>query len=303
MKAIVFGGAGFLGSHVADALQDAGHDVTIFDINRSPYGRAGQREIVGDILDEAAVARAVAGHDVVYNFAGFADIEAAHREPLATIRLNILGNCIILEACRAAKVRRFVFASTVYVYSQAGSFYTASKQACEAYIENYRRMFGLDYTVLRYGSLYGGRADERNGMQRLLTQALRERRIVYWGDGEEVREYIHVDDAAQCSVQILGPDFVNEHVTITGQTPMKVRDLLVMIREMLGNDVQVEYRPANDSDPAGVHYRVTPYSFTPKIGRKLVSTHYVDMGQGLLQCLETIHARIGPGAPAIRLDA
>jgi UDP-glucose 4-epimerase len=303
MKAIVFGGAGFLGSHVADALQDAGYDVTIFDINRSRHRRADQREIVGDILDEAAVGRAVAGNDVVYNFAGFADIEAAHREPLATIRLNILGNGIILEACRAAKVRRFVFASTVYVYSQAGSFYTASKQACEAYIENYRRMFGLDYTVLRYGSLYGGRADERNGMQRLLTQALRERRIVYWGDGEEVREYIHVDDAAQCSVQILGPAFVNEHVTIAGPTPMKVRDLLVMIREMLGNDVQVEYRPLDDSDPAGVHYRVTPYSFAPKIGRKLISTHYVDMGQGLLQCLETIHAQIGPGAQAIRLDA
>lgn len=302
MKAIVFGGAGFLGSHVADALQDAGHDVTIFDIKRSPHRRAGQREIIGDILDEAAVARAVSGHDVVYNFAGFADIEAARGEPLATVRLNVLGNCIILDACRAAKVKRFVFASTVYVYSQAGSFYTASKQACEAYIENYRRVYGLDFTVLRYGSLYGGRADDRNGMQRLLTQALRDRRIVYRGDGEEVREYIHVDDAAQCSVQVLAPEFLNEHVTITGPTPMKVRDLLTMIREMLGDDIQVEYRPPDGADPAGVHYRVTPYSFAPKLGRKLVSTHYVDMGQGLLQCLEHIHAQLAPSVPAIRLD-
>lgn len=293
MKAIVFGGAGFLGSHVADALQDAGYDVTIFDLRQSPHRRQGQREVIGDILDDAAVAAAVCGADVVYNFAGFADIEAAYEQPLATVRLNILGTCIILEACRLAGVKRFVFASTVYVYSQAGSFYTASKQACEAYVENYRRMFGLPYTVLRYGSLYGGRADERNGIHRLLTQALRDRRIVYQGDGEEIREYIHVEDAAQSSVRILVPEFENEHVTITGPTAIKVRDLLTMIREILGGNVDVQFRPSSVEGPrADIHYRITPYSFAPKVGRKLISTHYVDMGQGLLQSLDKLYQQM-----------
>jgi UDP-glucose 4-epimerase len=300
MKTVVFGGAGFLGSHVADALQDAGHDVTIFDIKGSPHLRPGQREIQGDILDEAAVERVVADAEVVYNFAGFSDIEAAPREPLATAKLNVLGNCIILEACRKASVRRFVLASTVYVYSRAGSFYTASKQACEAYTENYGHAFGLPYTVLRYGSLYGGRADARNGVHRLLAQALTERRIVYVGDGEEIREYIHVEDAAQCSVRVLDPEFVDQHLTITGSAPMRVRDLLVMIREMLGGSVEIEFRPDTSPETARIHYRVTPYSFAPRIGRKLISTCYVDMGQGLLRCLEEIHQQTSPEAPVSR---
>lgn len=288
MKTVVFGGAGFLGSHVADALEAAGHDVTIFDINASPYRTPGQHEIVGDILDEAAVDQAVRGADAVYNFAGFADIDAAATEPIATVKFNILGNCIILEACRKAGVKRFVFASTVYVYSQAGSFYTASKQACESYVEHYRRVFGLNYTVLRYGSLYGGRADSRNGMYRLLHQALREKKIVYKGDGEEMREYIHVEDAAASSAQILAKEFENEHVTITGPTAMRVRDLLTMINEMLGHQVAIELRPEPETNTS-VHYRVTPYSFSPKVAKKLIQTHYVDMGQGLLRCLEDIY--------------
>lgn len=288
MKTVVFGGSGFLGSHVADALEAAGHVVTIFDLKPSPYRTGRQQEVIGDILDEGAVERAVQGADAVYNFAGFADIDAAAAEPIATVKYNILGNCIILEACRKAGVKRFVFASTVYVYSQAGSFYTASKQACESYVEHYRRIFGLNYTVLRYGSLYGLRADARNGMYRLLHQALREKQIVYRGDGEEMREYIHVEDAAASSAMILSKDFENEHVTITGPTAMRVRDLLTMINEMLGHGVRIELRPEPDSSTS-VHYRVTPYSFAPKVGRKLIQTHYVDMGQGLLRCLEEIY--------------
>lgn len=138
MKVIVFGGAGFLGSHVADALSQRGHVVSIFDsLIPRRFFQPGQRMIVGDIRDRAAVEHAVRGNKVIYNFAGFSDIEAAADHPLETIESNVLGNGIILEAARRWKVQRYVFASTVYVYSQAGSFYRASKRACEDYIECY----------------------------------------------------------------------------------------------------------------------------------------------------------------------
>ena len=137
MKVTVFGGSGFLGSHVCDKLAEAGHETTVFDRAPSPWLREGQRMIVGDILDEAAVREAVQGSEAVFNFAGIADIGEANVLPLETVKANILGNTVILEACRLAGVGRFVYASTVYVYSASGGFYRCSKQASELFIEQY----------------------------------------------------------------------------------------------------------------------------------------------------------------------
>lgn len=97
MKVIVFGGSGFLGSHVADALTALDYEVTVFDIRQSPYVQKGQKIIVGNILDQDVVNTAVADHDFVYNFAGVADIQKAHENPIATVFNNILGNTIILK--------------------------------------------------------------------------------------------------------------------------------------------------------------------------------------------------------------
>lgn len=287
MKAIVFGGSGFIGSHVADALTSAGYETIIFDIKKSPYLQKGQEMFVGNILDKKAVGKAVSGCDVVYNFAGMADIEEAHMKPVEAVENNILGNTIILQACRLNQVKRFVFASTVYVYSDAGSFYRSSKQACELITENYREVFGLPYTILRYGSLYGPRADETNWVYQILKQAITEGKITRYGDGEEMREYIHVEDAARCSVMILDEEFENKSVIITGQQPMRVKDIMIMIREMLGNKIELEFQPTDSS----LHYEITPYTFNPKIARRFVSSSYLDLGQGLLQCLEDIYKK------------
>ncbi len=292
MRAVVFGGAGFLGSFVADALTAAGHQTVVYDKVSSPYLQRNQTEVIGDILDEKKVCDVVSGSDVVYNFAGIADIEAASLSPLETIRINTLGNTVILEASRTAKIRRFVFASTLYVYSQAGAFYRSSKQACELIIEDYQKAFGLPYTILRYGSLYGPRTDETNWIYSILKQCITESKIVRYGDGEEIREYIHVWDAAQSSVDILAPEFENANVIVTGQQTLRIKDLLRMIREMLGGRIELEYRPALNDSPksaSGLHYQVTPYHFNPKVARKLVRTTYVDLGQGLLDLIQQIH--------------
>lgn len=281
MKVLVFGGSGFLGSHVADALSEAGHDVTVFDRRPSDFLRRRQTMIVGSIMDEAEVCRAVKGQDIVYNFAGIADIDDAAQQPLETVRINVLGNTILLEACRKEKVKRFVFASSLYVYSRAGSFYRASKHACEMIIESYAETCGLPYTILRYGSLYGPRADEKNGIRKFITQALTEKKITRPGDGQELREYIHVMDAAKGSVTILSEEFKNQSVVLTGHQQMRVGDLLLMIREMLGGKVKIEYV----TQVSNYHYRITPYTFAPKVAKRLVNSTYLDLGQGILDCI------------------
>ncbi len=287
MKIVVFGGSGFLGSHVADTLLDKGHEVSIFDLMPSPYLRPGQKMIIADILDLDAVKDAVKGASIVYNFAGIASMDEAGEKPVETIKQNILGNAHILEAIKDNELKRYVFASTVYVYSKAGSFYKSSKQACELYIEDYAQKYEIPYTILRYGSLYGPRANETNAIYKLLKNVLLEDKISYWGNGEEIREYIHVEDAARCSVEILDKNFINQNVIIAGHHPIKSKELLVMINEILGNKLPIEFRNENQS----THYEVTPYSFNPRIGRKYVSSYYLDMGQGLLQCVEELHKK------------
>lgn len=287
-KVIVFGGSGFLGSHIADVLTEKGYQVALFDIKPSPYLKDGQEMIIGDILDSDFVENAISGCDIVYNLAGIADIDECVQRPIDTIRYNILGNSIVLEASRKAKVKRFIFASSVYVYSQTGSIYKSSKQAAESFIEDYNKLFGLSYTIVRYGSLYGNRADERNSIYRLIKESLIAKKIEYHGSGEEIREYIHVEDAANASVEILSPIYENQHIILTGNQTIKYKDLLNMINEMLGGEIEIIY----SNSKSETHYQVTPYSFNPKLGKKLVSTYYVDMGQGILNIMSEIYASI-----------
>jgi UDP-glucose 4-epimerase len=292
-KALVTGGSGFLGSHIADELVERGFDVTILDRRPSTYLREGQSMMVGDILNVEDVARAVDGADCVFHLGGFSDLNAARTQPLGTVRLNIEGTINILEACRRSGARRLLFASTIYVYSREGGFYRCSKQACETYIEEFHRKFGLEYTILRYGSLYGPRSDIRNGVYRLLQQAARGEPIDHHGTPEDTREYIHVQDAARLSVDALDHRFVNQHLVLTGQYPMRIRDLFTMFSEILGREVAVEYLETQDGEPNG-HYTVTPYAYHPRVGRKLTTNLNVDMGQGILQILEEIHREDGP---------
>jgi UDP-glucose 4-epimerase len=239
-------------------------------------------------MDPAAVMKAAAGCSYVYNFAGIADIDDASNRPVDTAAMNVLGNVHALEAARAVKAQRFVFASSVYVYSESGSFYRASKQAAERFVEAYHERFGLPYTILRYGSLYGRRADERNGIFRLLKQALEKKSITYSGSGEALREYVHVTDAAKLSVQILQEEYANRHLILAGHERMAVKNLMRMVSEMIPGGVELKFGDQR-GDP---HYDITPYAFHPKVGRKLVANDYVDLGQGIMDCLADIHERL-----------
>ncbi len=288
---IVFGGAGFLGSHVCDELSKSGYKVRVFDINKSPYCTSEQEMIVGDILNLKEVQRAVEGCSIVYNFAGLADINDAKNNPIRTAELNIMGHLNILEACKTAKVERFVYASTVYVYSESGSFYRVSKQAGERFTETYQEKYNLPFTILRYGSLYGRRADNRNAIYRFIESALKTKEISYQGTGEELREYIHVQDAATASVDILTEQYKNTHMTITGNQQYRIKDVMLMISEMLADKkVAIKF----DNDFVEAHYNITPYAYKPRVGKKLVMNPFVDIGQGILDCIHEI-AELGGG--------
>ena len=287
-KAIVFGGSGFLGSHVADSLTEQDFEVTIFDIKKSRYLQDNQKMIVGDIMNTDLLEKVIKSNTIVYNFAGISDIDECHRRPLDTIKYNILGNAQILESAVKNKVKKYLFASSAYVYSSSGSFYRISKQSSELFTESFAEENNMDYVILRYGSLYGDRADNRNSLHRIVESAITNKKINYYGDGSETREYIHVKDAADLSVDALSNKYNNQILMLTGSQSIKYSDLLDMIVEMLQDKVAVAMHPKKSK----THYKMSPYSFNPKMAKKLVSNPHIDLGQGILNLIGEVHREL-----------
>jgi UDP-glucose 4-epimerase len=288
-KAVVVGGSGFIGSHVADYLTEKGYKVIIYDKKESQWLRKDQEIVIGSIENVKEINQTIFGAEVVYNFAALADLNEALKQPAKTVSINVLGNLNIMEACRIHKVKRFVYASTVYVHSREGGFYRCSKQASEAYVEEYQRVYGLEYTILRYGSLYGPRADNSNGLYRIVKAALNNGVIKYAGDINSMREYIHVYDAAKASVDILVDEFKNENIVLTGQEPMQVSEMLNMLAEILNiKESKIEFVEDNYEG----HYVRTPYAYQPRLGKKYIPPVHVDLGQGLLQVIDEINYQL-----------
>ena len=285
MNITVWGGSGFLGSHVCDVLSENGHSVTIADIIESPWINKKQKMFIGDLTNPSDVAKSLKGSDVVYNFAGISDIGLANKNPKATIEQNIIGNLNILEATIENGIQRYVFASTVYVYSQSGGFYRCSKQACELYIEEYCNKYNINYSVLRFGTLYGPRSNENNSIYYFIRKAIQNEKILYAGKANSIREYIHVRDAAKVCLDILEKQYSNQHFVITGSQPKKVKNTIKMIAEIMNiNKIDTDF----EQEGSSYHYEFTPYSYNPTIGKKFTLPVHIDFGQGILQLIEQI---------------
>ena len=240
-KIVVFGGSGFLGSYVADELTRRGYDVVIADINKSEYIQPNQHFRYVDIMDIKNIRELIEGASVVYNFVAVANLDDAILDSVNTMNINVMGNLNILEACRMnGNIDRFVYASSAYALSNDGSFYGISKQSSEKLTEEYYKRYGLKYTVIRYGSLYGERKSHNNYIYNLLKDGILNGKLSYNGDGEDLREYIHAADAAKLSVDILeDKQYENEHIILTGTERLKRIELLTMINEIMQNKLEI----------------------------------------------------------------
>lgn len=286
---IVVGGSGFIGSHVVDQLNHHGFEVVIFDQKKSNWVENDQEIVLGSILDRDLIAKVVDGAKYVYHFAGIADINEASLNPHETFNLNVMGTANLLEICSLSNIDRFIFASSMYVYSPYGSYYTASKQCSEIIIEAFQKETNLDYTLLRYGSLYGPRAQDWNGLNSFITQIVQSGKLEYFGTGEEKREHIHVEDAARLSAEIIfAKEYINAAVTITGTQVYNSRELIDMIFEISGKKPNVTM---NLNEDTRNHYIKTPYRYNPKNARKLTPESFVDIGQGILEIIEHLDNR------------
>ena len=285
MKIAVLGGSGFIGSHVADELSKKGHKVTIFDKKKSKWLRRDQKMLVGDILNYTVLANAIRNNQIVYNFAAISDLDKAMHEPLISARINILGTVQALNLCKQYKVKRFIHASSIYATSSQGGFYSCSKRAADDYVDEFNKIYKLNYTILRFGSVYGPRADKSNGLRKIIDQVIWRKKIIYQGNNKSVRKYINVLDAAKACVEVLKNKYKNKCVILTGKKITKIKELLKFIAKDLKIKSKIIF--FDDKTNSG-HYIGTPKPYKGKIGRKLLFKSTVNFYPALSNLIKSI---------------
>jgi UDP-glucose 4-epimerase len=271
MRVLVTGGAGFIGSNLAERLVARGAEVRVFD-NLSTGFRdnvPGDAELFeGDIRDEAAVRAAVTGVDVVFHQAASRAVLQSVQDPLSTDLANTHGTLLVLKAAHDAGVRRVVAASSSSVYGGAEQLptpesaplaprspYAVSKLAGEHYCRVWSELFGLETVALRYFNVYGPRQRPDSAYAAvipLFTQALRTgARPTVHGDGKQSRSFAYVDDVVEANLAAAAAPAVScsgNVYNIAGSSTSTLLELLDELGAILGVDVDPEHTAPRAGD-------------------------------------------------------
>jgi len=286
MKCLVTGGLGFLGSHLADELIKQNHSVTILD-KVSPISKLNKKIkfIKADLLNKKKTELAVRNQDIIFHYGGLSGINESMVNPLKTTEYNIIGTIRLLDLCLKYKIKRFIFASTVYVNSEQGSFYKSSKRAAEDFIEEYKKKYNLEFTILRFGTVYGLRASKENSIDKIIDVALKKKKIIYKGNKKNIREYVNVKDAAKIALKTMNKKYANKYVQITGNKKTSVVKALKIVKKELGFNSKIVFQNKKEAG----HYVNSPENLKIKKAKKINLRHSTPFNVGIR---EIIHNKI-----------
>ena len=282
-KILILGSSGFLGSHLVKFLLK-NNEVVQFDMNPPPQKIADSEFIKGSILDKTLVTSAMKDVDIVYHFAAMTDIDIVNDNPAQAIEVNIAGTSNVLEACVQERIERFIFSSSVYVYSEFGGVYKSTKQACELLIEDYNKMHDLGYTILQLGSVYGPGAKQINLISRLINEALSLKEIHHYGTGEEVRQYIYVKDVVQAAATSIDNNYKNKKIILLGNERITISELMDKIIFHTDSNIQKVFH----DDQYGIHYKLSPFHTNPDGAVNLKIETPVLLNSGLKKTINAI---------------
>ena len=263
---LITGGAGFIGSHLVDDLLAGGHAVTVFD-NFSSGSRENLAAVIddveivtGDILDRDALVAAARGKDVVSHQAAQLEITKCMEDPIGDLRTNLIGTLNVLEAARQAGVERLINASSACIYGQAVAppsdedahphdpnwSYGASKLAAEKYAQVFSQDYGFPAFSLRYGIVYGPREWYGRVLTIFLKRALERRAPVIFGEGEQLRDFVFVDDVVTVHRACMETDLTGAHSFNAGTgIATSIAQLAQLVCEVTGLDE----RPLRENVP------------------------------------------------------
>jgi UDP-glucose 4-epimerase len=271
MRSLVTGGAGFIGSHLVDALVSAGHEVVVVDDLSTGFAEnlpAGARLVPGSVADEALIRDAIAGCELVFHQAAHKAVLRSVEHPLTTDLANTHGTLTVLQAARDAGVRRFVHASSSSVYGGAApvptpetapllpkSPYAVSKLAAEHYCRVFHELYGLETVALRYFNVYGPRqrpdATYAAVIPLFIDALLRGRHPVVHGDGEQSRDFTFVADVVSANLAAASAPAdrcAGRVYNIAAGETWSLLELLQMFGTMLGVEARPSFAPPRPGD-------------------------------------------------------
>ena len=270
MNILVTGGAGFIGSHLVRHLLAKGENVTALDNlstglaeNLPPEAKLVEMDILDEELPKVVAAGAF---DAIVHLAAQTMVDTSIKNPLLDTRENLLGTVQVLEAARAANVKRVIFASTAAAYgdvkeddlpvreaqpTEPMSFYGLSKLSVEKYLEMYRKIYGMEYVVLRFANVYGERQGDggEGGVISIFAKAVAEGRdITIYGDGEQTRDFVYAGDIAEGILAALRTEEVNAAYNLSTQTETSLRELVSLLAEIRGREIVPKYGAEREGD-------------------------------------------------------
>lgn len=272
MNYIVTGGAGFIGSHIAETLLHEGHTVTIIDNFSEPGSRVidpGRNKdrmsvIRGDIMDISLLEKTFEGADGIFHEAAIASVPRSISDPLKTNTINITGTLNVLIAAKDNGVKKIVFASSSAVYGNEPTLpkqedmlpcpespYAVSKLTGEFYCSVFSKVFSLQSVCLRYFNVYGPRqnpsSDYAAVIPRFITRVLDDTAPTIYGDGKQTRDFIYVKDVARANISAMQTD-VQGIFNIAGGIPLSINELASIISEISGRNILPVYENKRTGD-------------------------------------------------------
>lgn len=267
---VVTGGGGFIGSHVVDALMDAGHRVTVIDHRVPPHRSDVDYEDV-DLMDLSSTLNATRGAEHIFHLAAVSNVNYAYKYPVYTVALNILGTTHVCEAARLNNIQRVYLASTVWVYNGApngesgeslnesvpfyldgaGHIYTSSKMACEMICHNYNQLYHVPFTILRLGIPYGPRMREELLIPTFIKKALQGQPLTVAGKGNQYRNFVYVQDLAKAHALAMKEVAANQTYNLEGLRKVTVLEVAEGIRAAIGEHVKIEFGLERPGDFGG----------------------------------------------------
>ena len=270
MHCLVLGGAGFIGSHIVDALVAKGHRVRVFDLpNISTKNLEDTMEFIeimgGDFHNVNDISPAIEGVDVVFHLVGTTLPGPSNENPVYDVETNVVGTLYLLKAAVEKGVKKIIFASsggTVYGVPQTNPIpethptnplcsYGITKLTIEKYLFLFHHLYDLDYTVLRLGNPYGERQRMDNvqgAVAVFLGKILNNQTITIWGDGSVARDYFYISDLVSAFTRVMDFDAKSHLYNIAGGRAYSLKEIVSVIRRVTGRNFHVEFTPGRRLD-------------------------------------------------------
>ena len=258
MKVLVTGGSGFIGSHVVDVLLNNNNEVLIYDHQNPRYNQP-CNYVKGDVNNLEKLVKSSKGFDIIYHMAAEANVNRFYENPFNSNYTTSDSTISVLEAARRNNIGRVLLSSTEWIYGSVEGdetdkiteetpyaqnpdhLYTSSKIAAELFCKNYKTLYGVNYTIMRYGIPFGERARAETVTPIFINKILNEDEITIHGDGSQTRQFIYVRDLAEGNVACMKPEGENQIFNINGRETIKVIDIVATLEGIIGKKAKVKF--------------------------------------------------------------